>query len=138
MGGGQGGMGMGGYGMNMFGQGGNVGGAGGQGGQNGGSPPRTESTVPMTAFWQHQLMRAEVCPVPLQVASLTSGVATVKLTAPSGPNGSHGFEDVQQAIRRHHLRSQYPTILFRLECANAVDQRLAQEEQSFPFYPFIL
>jgi len=41
-----------GYGMGMF------------GGQQGGSPPRqggvVESTVPLTAFWQHQLLRAEV------------------------------------------------------------------------------
>jgi len=53
-----GGMGMagGGYGgMGMF---------GGQQstGQGGGSPPRqgVETSVPMTAFWQHQVLRAEV------------------------------------------------------------------------------
>ena len=50
-----GGMGMaGGFGMGMYG--------GQQSSGQSGSPPRqgAESTVPLTAFWQHQLLRAEV------------------------------------------------------------------------------
>lgn len=45
-----------GYGMGMFGTTGAA-----QGGAVGGnSPPRQDSNVPLTAYWQHQLMRAEV------------------------------------------------------------------------------
>lgn len=45
----------GGYGMVMYGGQQNL-------GPGGGSPPRqgAESTVPLTAFWHHQLLRAEV------------------------------------------------------------------------------
>ena len=86
-GGGQ-GMNMG-YGMGLFGQGAN--GAG-----SGGSPPRPESQVPMTQFWQHQLMRAEVSLLSLFSASdLITGITFIKFTTSSSKNSRHGFENVE-------------------------------------------
>jgi hypothetical protein len=90
-GGGQnGGMGMA-YGMGMFG-----GAAGNNGAGNGGSPPRTESAVPMTAFWQHQLMRAEVSAGLGFGGSLKliAGFTVVQLAASSSAHSSYGIEDV--------------------------------------------